>query len=74
MYSPGQSLSASDRARVTDWDLAVLCRRGRVWGSYRHLPAPAQSLQPSEHAFINTGQRGDLASLGWVQSEDAHAE
>ncbi|XP_043200491.1 fatty acid synthase-like [Amphibalanus amphitrite] len=74
VYSPDEPLSSSDRSLASNLDLAVICRRDGHWGTYRHLVAPPSPPQATEFAFINTAQRGDLSSLGWVQSDDVHAD
>ncbi|XP_063391024.1 fatty acid synthase-like [Cydia fagiglandana] len=51
-------------------DLAFNVLRSGVWGTYRHLPLEhTETLQPVEHAYVNTLTRGDLSSLRWVESD-----
>ncbi|XP_023934577.2 fatty acid synthase [Bicyclus anynana] len=74
VLAPGAPAFAPDAppyAQQLALDLAVNVLRAGVWGSYRHLPLAdaAEARLQTEHAYVNTLTRGDLASLRWIESD-----
>ena len=55
-------------ANELEKDLAcIVLDQNGIWGSYRHLPLPAQNIKPVRHAWANQRIRGDLNSLTWYE-------